>query len=344
MSVLRHSAALLIALLLTVMLQAQDNWDGVLDRYEEICGRCIELRGRISAGEAVPNAEVTKLLGELSRLRTLIQDSQGSMSAGQRKRFNTIKNRYESSTGGELSSSTPAAKKTEGTRATYKKNVTAPPAANVIRNLSVLPQGSSVPGLPFLLAAPAGSGIAAQSTPAPPEAPAPLYGPIRTDIIPIACFGVRPAFGLFGAVAKGHWGGYISARSTFTPTAADYTTDSDGNISGGGKFWGNGNSRYGSWAISAGAVWHMRDAFGIYAGAGFGSRILSWQDASGKWARVSDHSYTGPGIEAGLIASLRRFDLLAGASWFGSPGLGDSGLSGSWPGGWSLHLGFGYSF
>ena len=88
----------------------------------------------------------------------------------------------------------------------------------------------------------------------------------------------------------------------------------------------------------------MRDAFGIYAGAGFGSRILSWQDASGKWARVSDHSYTGPGIEAGLIASLRRFDLLAGASWFGSPGLGDSGLSGSWPGGWSLHLGFGYSF
>ena len=223
MSVLRHSAALLIALLLTVMLQAQDNWDGVLDRYEEICGRCIELRGRISAGEAVPNAEVTKLLGELSRLRTLIQDSQGSMSAGQRKRFNTIKNRYESSTGGELSSSTPAAKKTEGTRATYKKNVTAPPAANVIRNLSVLPHGSSVPGLPFLLAAPAGTGIAAQSTPAPPEAPAPLYGPIRTDIIPIACFGVRPAFGLFGAVAKGHWGGYISARSTFTPTAADYT-------------------------------------------------------------------------------------------------------------------------
>lgn len=329
MSVLRHIETLILTLLLTVMLHAQDNWNSVIDRYEEICSRCIELRGRISAGEAVSNAEVTKLLGELSRLRTLIQDSQGSMSAEQRKRFNTIKNRYEASTGGGLSSGTATVKKTEVARTTPKKPASAPPDANVIQKLSVLPLCSDVPGLPHLLTAPFSTGITANSTPMPAEAPAPLYGPIRTDIIPIACFGARPSFGLFAAVAKERWGGYISAHSTFTGTGTDYVTDSGNNIKGGGKFWGNGTTRYGLWAVSAGPVLHLRDAVGFYLGAGFGNQCLSWQDISGKWARVSDYSYTGPGVEAGIIASLRRFDLLAGASWLGC---------------WSLHLGLGYSF
>ena len=55
-----------------------------LDRYEQICSSCIELRDRISHGESVPDAVVTELLGELGRLRSLMQNSEGTMSGGQR--------------------------------------------------------------------------------------------------------------------------------------------------------------------------------------------------------------------------------------------------------------------
>ena len=338
MSLLRHSAIAILALLVSSVLQAQDKWDGVLDRYEEICGRCIELRGRITAGDAVPNAEVTGLLGELGRLRSLIQESQGNMSTAQRQRFNSIRSRYEASMGADAGkNNADTSKKVESNKRESSKKVKLPPAPvePTVPKHPKLPQGSVIPGMPPVgLVPPTDSGIASRSFAGSPSEDikmpsTPLYGPIRTDIIPIVDWGVKPAFGLFAAVAKEHWGGYLSARSTFTGASVSYSTSSSGNIDGGGKFWGDGNSRYSSWSVSAGPVWHPIDAVGLYVGAGYGSKCLAWQDVAGKWARVTDYSYTGLGIEAGAIFSLHRFDLLAGTSWLG---------------GWSLMLGIGYSF
>ena len=338
MWILRHSAIAFLALLLSIMLRAQDNWDSVLDRYEEICGRCIELRGRITTGESVPNAEVTQLLGELGRLRSLIQDSQGSMSAAQRQRFGRIRSRYDASSPGDAgandSGKVAASKKAGNTRVTRKKAV--PEASTITRSPSNLPQGRGIEGTPPLkLDVPASSGITARSIASTSTIEdtkaslAPLYGPIRTDIIPVAELSTRPAFGLFASVAKERWGGYLSARSTFTDMGVSYRTSADGSIDGGGKFWSGGNSRYGSWTVSAGPIWHPFDALGVYVGAGYGNKSLDWQDTEGHWARVNDYSYAGLGIEAGAIASLHRFDLLAGACWLG---------------GWSFLVGVGYSF
>ena len=192
MPALRHTVIVIIALLVSVTVRAQDDWDSVLDRYEEICSRCIELRERITAGEAVPNAEVTGLLGELSRLRTLIQDSRGRMSAAQRKRFNAIRNRYDTRTGNVKDA--PPNKATEPRK--ERKTITAEPQVMdtvSIRNSYILPRGKKIAGLPqsrlpeyeergipaMELTAKHGTTIQKNTA----------YGSIRTDIIPIAELG-----------------------------------------------------------------------------------------------------------------------------------------------------------
>lgn len=332
MTVLRHISIVLLTLLMPLFLQAQDDWDTVLDRYESICGRCIELRERITAGEAVQSAEVTQLLGELNRLRTQIQASEGSMTSAQRRRFKEIRRRYDGSgnarqeTGGKVSA----------VQRTSKKGLPEPiEDTTVVRSASVLPPGRMVTDKTnLLLDVPEGTGIVpqkiAQTSSSNHKEPArPLYGPIRADIIPLLELGLKPAYGLFASVAKEQWGGYLSVRSNFVGTGSDYVTDADGNIAGGGKFWGDGITRYGLIDVSGGAVWHALDAIGLYFGAAYGTRCLAWQDASGNWARVSDYSYTGFGFDAGAIVSLWHIDFLAGAGWLG---------------GWSLVFGIGYSF
>lgn len=332
MPALRHTVIVIIALLVSVTVRAQDDWDSVLDRYEEICSRCIELRERITAGEAVPNAEVTGLLGELSRLRTLIQDSRGRMSAAQRKRFNATRKRYDTRIGNVKD--VPTNKATEPRK--ERNTIAAEPQVMdtvSIRNSYILPRGKKIAGLPpSRLPEYEERGIPARELTARHGTTVQqntAYGSIRTDIIPIVEFGAKPSFGLFASVAKGQWGGYLSARSTFTSLSTSYTTGADLNIEGGGKFWGNGNSRYGAFTVCTGPVWHPMDALGFYIGTGYGKKTLAWQDAAGEWALVKDHSYAGLGIEAGAVFSFRRFDLLAEAGWLG---------------GWSFLIGLGYSF
>ena len=73
---------------------ARDKWDDVLDRYEQICAQCRQMRDRIAAGEAVPDRSVTALLGELNRLRGELQQASGSMTPAQKARFMAIRDSY----------------------------------------------------------------------------------------------------------------------------------------------------------------------------------------------------------------------------------------------------------
>ena len=51
-----------------------------------------------------------------------------------------------------------------------------------------------------------------------------------------------------------------------------------------------------------------------YAGAGYGSSGLFWQDLNGTWMNVSDISVKGPEFEAGGIFHLGIFGLSLGAN------------------------------
>ena len=115
---------------------------------------------------------------------------------------------------------------------------------------------------------------------------------LRVDIIPAVEFGTKPSWGLFAAIGTGTIGGYVSFRSNFVSARGSYTIDSGGAISTGGKFWGNGESRYGVHTVTGGALWHPGSGMvGLWIGAGYGICSLVWQDTDGAWAESVFRNY-----------------------------------------------------
>ena len=72
--------------------------------------------------------------------------------------------------------------------------------------------------------------------------------------------------------------------------------------------------RTGNMAITAGFIAATCRWMAAYAGAGYGWRCLQWQDIDGNWAEVSDFSFRGLAVEAGLLFSYRRMAFSAGLS------------------------------
>ncbi len=93
--------ALLCLLAASNVAQAQNDWDSVLDRYEAITARCVELRAKVAAGEKVPQKSVTELFGELNRLRNSLQQASGKMSRAQKERFEAIRALYDGKMAGQ---------------------------------------------------------------------------------------------------------------------------------------------------------------------------------------------------------------------------------------------------
>ncbi len=52
----------------------------------------------------------------------------------------------------------------------------------------------------------------------------------------------------------------------------------------------------------------------LYAGAGYGSRSVLWEDISGHWAQVSDLSFKGVSVDAGCLVDLGHLTLMTGVS------------------------------
>lgn len=322
--------SLLLPLLLiagTACLRAQDRWDGILDRYATICDRCIELRQRISAGEAVPDKSVTSLLQELGELRKTLQDASGAMTPAQRTRFRTIQQRYAAASG---ESTPPPAKETQTTPVRAKVQAARKPEQSptpVPRDTIPLPPGSVLP--------PGKASILPAGDPYPwlshPEAYLPeltledpgevvIWDPPVSeqrfiDVLALYGHGTASSFGLMAAGGFKHWGVWVAGRSNFTPTGASYDCTSDGRTAS-GKFWGNGQSRFGVWSVSGGPLWRPLPWLGIYAGAGYTQEELDWQDAQGGWARVQDCSLSGVAAEAGALLHWHHFSFSLGCSWY----------------------------
>ena len=300
------------------LLAAQDRWDSVLDRYETICDRCIELRGKIEAGESVQDRAVTTLLQELNSLRKTLQDASGSMSDGQRARFRTILERYSAS-GGKTAAAAPQ------TQASAQRRRAAPPRpvtreslpepAPVIRVPGTLPP-LTAPRTPRLQSAPAKASLK-YSTPKPVEHPAPVPDMQRWsfDLLAHYGYGSASSYGLMAAATCGsHWGAWLAGRSNFTATGSSYDCTSDGRT-GTGRFWGNGQSRYGIRRLAAGPLWRPLAWLGLYAGAGYAAEELDWQDAEGHWARVQDFSFGSVCWDAGVLLNWKHLAFSAGCSW-----------------------------
>ena len=252
----------------------------MLDRYEAMCSQCIELRQRAAAGADVTRADVTKMLDDFLSLNRVLKSFEGNMTVVQKKRFAAISRWF--TVGGDLED----------------------PTQELLPALSVISTESSliVPKVEMgiLMSAPS-----EQLDLKPSKS---KYYLLLSMAVPNEAIGVKAGY------QYGRYGGYVSFRSNYVFGKTDYLCGADGEIVGGGKFWGTGEYRRKNLVACVGALIGVHDMFSVYAGAGYGMRDMDWQDVDGYWAKVSDWSYKGFAAEAGLMFSYKRLVIAAGIS------------------------------
>ncbi len=306
---------LAVLLLSSPLLRAQEDWDAVLDKYEQIALRCRDLRSRAS-GEVVARQEVTSLLTELIRLRGILRQASGKMTPVQRERYARIRASYLGET---------AAEPEPPVREQGRPVPPRPPGASGRPVVPVRPEGPvrlpwagilpAAAPMPSVRASWSGSPacLAGESHPFTASAvPRPAW---HVSAVALAAWGDSRQGGLHLQCLRGLWGGYVAARTSFSSTAAVYECTSDGGTSSGGRFRPDGSARLGERNLSCGVVRTLLPWLDVYAGAGFGTSVLAWRDDAGVWARVSDYSASGPSLDAGILVSRGRCCLLGGVSW-----------------------------
>jgi opacity protein-like surface antigen len=76
----------------------------------------------------------------------------------------------------------------------------------------------------------------------------------------------------------------------------------------------NDNTKKGRFAITGGLLWRISSPTVLYSGIGYGSRWVNWETISGESYRVTDISYKGLELEAGLIYKVKKLQISGGLS------------------------------
>lgn len=303
--------------------QAQNDWDAVLDRYENITRRCKELRDKAAAGEPVSQKSVTTLLGEMNRLRNSLQASSGKMTRAQRERFRMIKELYQ----GKDTPSRPATTENKP-KVTGQARTETPPDLPVesiteVKGLSTIDLRVNK-GLAARMPKNAKRSVATNArleirkevprewavTPEPQT----RLRDRRLNIIALTSFGDVQNYGFHVSYIPDHVGGYASVRTNLVSQLYAYECLSDGTTPGIESFKGNGAQRIGEYSFTAGAAFKALGWLDLFAGAGYGSSTLCWGDSLGAWAKVKDYSGAGLVVEAGAVFHIGPVCLLGGVS------------------------------
>lgn len=279
----RYILTLIFLLVPFLVASAQDtaSLDAELDRYEVLCGMCMDLRTRINEGESVSRSEAQAFINRFLSMNRTLKEKEAEMTAVQRKRFASIGQWF--STG-------------------VKPQLPLPvePVEPFVYNgrIEVL---STNDGPMFPAAVPV---VELPDT----------FGPDK-EIILLAEMAVPSmSYGLRAGLMKGRFGGYVSFRSDFRPDDYSYTCRSDGTLEGGGVFWSGGESRSSSLSVNAGLLMKVAPWLSGYVGAGYGRSSYMWQDLNFRWVQVSDISYRGLAAEAGVVLSFNDLVFSAGLS------------------------------
>ena len=102
-------------------------------------------------------------------------------------------------------------------------------------------------------------------------------------------------------------------RSNFIMEKTAYSCQSDGTTDF-GYIWTTGKAKGSRWVAGAGLTVRIATPLRLFAGSGYGSRSLLWEDDSSRWARVDDLSVRGITAECGLLYDFHRFTAAAGIS------------------------------
>ncbi len=296
---------------------AQNDWDSVLDRYESITAQCKALRDKVASGEPVSQKSVTSLFGELGRLRNMLQQSSGKMTKAQSDRFERIRRSYD----GSVPAGAPQRPVGEPQRPVGEP--VEPPATTdgpVLRlarvKLEPLP---AVYGRKILRFAQNDSGTIiwddSRVIQSVAKGETKVLSIKRINILPTLSLGDTRQGGLFLAMTRGQWGGYVSLRTNLKSQLYAYDILSDGTTGGEARFEAKGGQRLGEYSASAGVVRTVTPWMDLYAGAGYGSSTLCWNDIHGAWAKVRDYSAAGLLLDGGAVFHIGKFSLLGGVSY-----------------------------
>lgn len=110
---------------------------------------------------------------------------------------------------------------------------------------------------------------------------------------------------------------------------SDYTCNADGIIEGNDTpSWFTGHKESSRLAITGGLLQRIASPLYLYAGAGYGSRIMGWEMPDDQMAECKDYSYEGVEAEVGCILRIKNIALSAGVQtnsfkyWEATAGIG----------------------
>ena len=322
------------------------DWNRILDKYESLCESCIQLKLKAEAGEKISKSAFGKLFSSLAELRTELKEGSGSMSEQQRERFASIRARYSAVFGGTQAM---VQEQHEDTPEVPERSGSAHPLTKpVVRNDKPIATYSQDNTASQDKTSSQDSGreiTTVQDSSCQRPAPLPrLYSPeadlqfqyigtlaecsyhcdVPRDVVPRRVYGsvsfvmaVWPVLSYGGSLSlfdkDTFWGGYLRFHSNFKPVAHSYICSSDSSWEG-GTMWPSGNSQISILQASAGVRKNFGPWFGITAGAGYGRKVVLWEDLSRVLAKVQDLSTSNVLLECGLIVDAGPVEIQAGVS------------------------------
>lgn len=255
---------------------SETNWKELLDKYELICLKCIDLKERKADGEEISSRQMLSLVDEIRRLRYQIRAVDDKMPAAARKRFYDIRKMY--STGIVTDTSIP------------QLEIVSTPI---------------VPGFEFTKRpCPIAS---VKPLPTTPRRPKPVWILSASVNLPQLAFG--PTAQYWG----NRFGAWAAFRSTFSFHRPAYSARSNGS-SGDNRIWTTGKAATDRLFATAGPLIRLKKNFAVFGGAGYGVKQLRWEDNNGDWIKIEDLSSTGICCEIGATA--RISSLAVSLSWF----------------------------
>lgn len=250
-----------------------------LYRYELLCGMCMDLKERVADGERISKYEAELMIGRFLDQNKKLKAYEHRMSNVDKGRFYAIGRWF--STGH---------KPMTLYNNLYVKPVTPEPVSYAC---SVVPYSWSPARIQ-------GDGQAKKD--------------LTSFYILAQVSAPDLSYGLMVGLNRTRVGAYMAFRSNFTSVDPSYECTSDGHLTNGVSFWPGGNEIFSCRSFVAGLLVAASRHVSVYAGAGYGSRSLCWDDVDGTWAEVSDWSCSGAAFDVGVLLNWNRFVCSAGIS------------------------------
>ena len=271
--------------------------DERLNRYELLCKECLDLKALVSEGRQVSRTHASGMISKFVAMNREIKADSICLNPLQQSRFKMINHWF-----------------TTGNRPLAMDHV---PIRRDMPELTGEAVGMMIISVPSSSRKHIGEHFDNTETE--------QYGQTEhksMNFYVMAEFSLPVTYGLMAGLKKDRlsygkeigWGGYMRLRSNFIFRKSAYSCLSNGTIGNGYAFLGNGNMQKSDLMVTAGVLAGLAPWLDIYAGAGYGQKIILWQDIEDSWASVSDFTHKGLALEAGLITSWRRLCLGIGIS------------------------------